>query len=123
MNTNRGLTGIAAGFVSYIAAYLFFIPLEYFDKIFLSLLPVFLFLTGMGIGYFIKEFKECLIFGGITGIIGIVVVFVLNFEHLSSDFIRVMSLNAIGLFFGFGFGAILYYRVARKRKINEAMNK
>ncbi|MDI6730556.1 MAG: hypothetical protein QMD06_03325, partial [Candidatus Altarchaeum sp.] len=80
------------------------------------------FLVGIGIGYFIKEFKECLIFGGIASIVGIAVVFALNFEHLNNNLLGVMGLNAMGLFFGFGFGAILYYRSTRKIKIIEKIS-
>jgi len=117
MDTKRGLIGIVAGFVFYV---LFTSPdIGNFS----FLLPVFLFLTGIGIGYFIKKFKECLIFGGIAGLIGVVVFLSLNFGSLDNDLIGKAILNAMGLFFGFGFGAILYYRVTRKRKIMEKINK
>lgn len=125
MNTKRGLIGTAAGFVSYLLfTYLFIFFTSYSIGNFLFLLPIFSFLAGIGIGYFIKKFKECLIFGGISGIVGIAVVLALNFEHLSNNLLGVMGLNAMGLFFGFGFGGILYYRHTRKIKIiNEITRK
>lgn len=117
MNTKRGLIGIVAGFVSYVLFTYLFIFFNEGNFLFLSILPFFSFLAGIGIGYFIKEFKECLIYGGISVIIGIAVVFGLNFEHLNNNLLGVMGLNAMGLFFGFGFGGILYYRHTRKIKI------
>ncbi|OIQ05939.1 MAG: hypothetical protein COV98_05935 [Candidatus Altarchaeum sp. CG12_big_fil_rev_8_21_14_0_65_33_22] len=120
MNTNRGLIGCVIGFVVYL---LFaFADIEGI-KNFLFLLPLFLFLTGISIGYFIKEFKESLLWGGIASVMGVVVFLGLNFGSLNNDLIGTVILNAIGLFFGFGFGAILYYRVVRKRKIKEKISK
>jgi len=116
MDTKTGLIGIAVGFVLYII-------FTFFDiGNFSFLLPVFLFLAGIGIGYFIKEFKDSLIYGGIACLIGIAVFLVSNFG-LSNNFNALkIILNAIGLFFGFGFGAIFYYRVTRKRKISEKIS-
>lgn len=109
MNTKSVLSGIIAGFVFYVLL----MSLEI--RNFLFLLPVFSFLIGIGIGYIMNEFKECLISGGVACILGVVVI-LLNFE-LNNALIGKMILNAMGLFFGFGFGAIVHYRVARKRKI------
>ncbi len=110
MNVKRELVGIFAG----IFCYLFFSNLLNFS--FLSLLipyfPFILFLTGIGIGYFIKKFKNSLMCGIIASVIGIVLFLLINFENFN-----IFSfLNAVGLFFGFGFGAILYYRVAEKKR-------
>lgn len=117
MNTKKGLCGSIIGFILYVI--FTFLDVENF----LFLLPVFLFLIGIGIGYFIREFKKCLIFGGITSIIGVVVFLSLNFEHLNNILIGKAILNAMGLFFGFGFGAIVHYRIMRKRKICEKLHK
>jgi len=127
MNTKRGLSGTVAGFVLYVLftyLFIFFTSSNIGNFLFLlPILPLFSFLAGIGIGYFIKEFKECLIFGGIACIVGIAVVFALNFEHLNNDLLGVAGLNAMGLFFGFGFGAILYHRSARKIKIIEKISR
>jgi len=112
MNAKREVAGIIAGFF----CYLFFSNLLNFSFLssFFPFLPFILFLAGIGIGYFIKKFKNSLICGGIASVIGIIVFLLINFEN----FALFSILNGIGLFFGFGFGAILYYRVGKKKKIN-----
>lgn len=113
MDIKIGFIGTVLGFILYILFSSAVVSV--YVKNFVFLLPFFLFLIGIAIGYFVKKFKDSLLCGGIASVTGIVIILLLNFEHYITLIISLIA-NAIGLFFGYGFGAILYYRILKKEK-------
>jgi len=115
--------------ISLIIGVIAIILCDFYYKILSFLLPLILFLIGFGLGYFIKNFKSSLILGGVTGVIGTIIAFVLNFFIYNLafseefEFIFYSIVGAMGLFFGFGFGSIAYLRIKRKKERIEKFEK
>lgn len=93
------------------------IACNFYYKFVSFLLPFILFLVGFALGYFVQNFKNSLIFGSITTIIGTIIAIVIFFinNSLSGEFIFYSLIGAMGIFFGFGFGSITYLRINNKK--------